>query len=287
MQNIPLILKPGKVKSSILLVISIGFVVLGISLLDRNMLIAILNIVFFGLCFIVFLLNLIPGSSYLKIDEKGIEMKNLFRTTFIPWQAVSSFETKWVAFNKLVIFNLNKNLAGEKLKRRIARMHQLMLRLVEYPKMSVAAINGLALGGGLEIAMACTFRVAAPQARLGLPEITHALMPAYGGTQLLPRLVGVGRALELALSGEMIDAQRAKEIGLLNAVADDPLAAAIALAARCSRHGQVAQREIRRAMLGGICLPLADGLALEAQGALRVAESEEARAGVAAFTKSR
>ena len=172
-------------------------------------------------------------------------------------------------------------------QRRIARMHQLMLRLVEYPKMSVAAINGLALGGGLEIAMACTFRVAAPQARLGLPEITHALMPAYGGTQLLPRLVGVGRALELALSGEMIDAQRAKEIGLLNAVADDPLAAAIALAARCSRKGQVAQREIRRAMLGGICLPLADGLALEAQGALRVAESEEARAGVAAFTKSR
>jgi len=118
MQNIPLILKPGKVKSSILLFISIGFVALGISLLDRNMLIAILNIVFFGICFIVFLLNLVPGSSYLKIDEKGIEMKNLFRTTFIPWQAVSSFETKWVAFNKLVIFNLNKNLAGEKLKRR-------------------------------------------------------------------------------------------------------------------------------------------------------------------------
>lgn len=118
MQNLPLILKPGKVKSSILLVISIGFVVLGISLLDKNMLIAVLNIVFFSLCFIVFLLNLIPDSSYLRIDEKGIEMKNLFRTTFIPWQAVNSFKTKWVAFNKLVVFDLNKNLAGEKLKRR-------------------------------------------------------------------------------------------------------------------------------------------------------------------------
>lgn len=118
MQNLPIILKPGKVKSSILLVISIGFVALGISLLERNMLIAVLNIVFFGLCFIVFLLNLIPGSSYLKIDEKGIEMKNLFRTTFIPWQAVNSFGTKWVAFNKLVVFDLNKNLAGEKQKRR-------------------------------------------------------------------------------------------------------------------------------------------------------------------------
>lgn len=118
MQNVPLILKPGKVKSSILLVISIGFVALGISLLERNMLIAILNIVFFGLCFIVFLLNLIPGSSYLKIDEKGIEMKGLMRKTFIPWQAVNSFGTKWVAFNKLVVFDLNKNLAGGKLKRR-------------------------------------------------------------------------------------------------------------------------------------------------------------------------
>ncbi|SMP30876.1 PH domain-containing protein [Chryseobacterium profundimaris] len=118
MQNLPLILKPGKVKSSILLVISIGFVALGISLLESNMLIAIVNIVFFGLCFIVFLLNLIPGSSYLKIDEKGIEMKNLFRTTFIPWQAVDSFNAKWIAFNKLVVFDLNKTLAGEKLKRR-------------------------------------------------------------------------------------------------------------------------------------------------------------------------
>lgn len=118
MQKLPHILKPGKVKSSILLVISIGFVALGISLLDTNMLIAILNIVFFGICFIVFLLNLIPSSSYLKIDEKGIEMKNLFRITFIPWQAVNSFGTKWVAFNKLVIFDLNKSLAGEKLKRR-------------------------------------------------------------------------------------------------------------------------------------------------------------------------
>ncbi|WP_312900679.1 STM3941 family protein [Chryseobacterium taichungense] len=118
MQNLPLILKPGKVKSSILLMISIGFVILGISLLDKNKLIAILNIVFFGMCFVVFLLNLIPGSSYLKIDEKGIEMKNLFRVTFIPWQTVNTFETKWIAFNKLVVFDLNKALVGNKTKLR-------------------------------------------------------------------------------------------------------------------------------------------------------------------------
>ncbi|WP_449388454.1 STM3941 family protein [Chryseobacterium lineare] len=118
MQNLPLILKPGKVKSIVLLIISIGFVILGISLLDKSKLIAILNIVFFGMCFMVFLLNLIPGSSYIKIDEKGIEMKNLFRITFIPWQAVNTFKTKWVVFNKLVVFDLNKTLVGNNMKLR-------------------------------------------------------------------------------------------------------------------------------------------------------------------------
>jgi len=100
------------------MVISIGFVILGISLLDKNLLIAILNIVFFGLCFVVFLINFIPGSSYLKIDENGIEMKNLFRITFIPWEAVSTFKTKWIVFNKLVVFDLNKTLVGHKMKLR-------------------------------------------------------------------------------------------------------------------------------------------------------------------------
>lgn len=118
MQNLPLILKPGKIKSILLMIISLTFIILGISLLDKNKLIAILNIVFFGMCFVVFLLNLIPGSSYLKIDEKGIEMKNLFRITFIPWEAVNTFKTKWIVFNKLLVFDLNKTLIGNKMKLR-------------------------------------------------------------------------------------------------------------------------------------------------------------------------
>lgn len=166
---------------------------------------------------------------------------------------------------------------------RIRRMHALMLRIDQYPKITVAAFNGLALGGGLEIGMACTFRVAAPDVRMGLPEITHALMPAYGGTQLLPRLVGFGRAMQMALSGEMIDAARAEAIGLINAVEDDPLTAAVALAERTARTGRVACAEIRRAMIGGWGRPLAEGLALEAECAMRVARSDEALAGVAAF----
>jgi len=166
---------------------------------------------------------------------------------------------------------------------RVRHMHAMVLRLVEHPKPSVAAINGLALGGGLEIAMACTLRVASPEARFGLPEVTHALMPSYGGTQLLPRLIGLGRALELALTGEMIEAGRAREIGLVNAVADDCLAAAQALADRCSAGGPIAQREIRRAMWNGIGLPLEQGLACEAASVPAVAGSAEALAGLAAF----
>ena len=110
MQNLPLILKPGKIKNILLLLVSIGFVSLGISLLEKKMWIAILNIVFFGFCLIIFLTNMIPGSSYLKIDERGVEMKNLFRITFIPWKAVNGFTTKSIFLKKMVTFNIDENL---------------------------------------------------------------------------------------------------------------------------------------------------------------------------------
>lgn len=110
MQNLPLILKPSKVKNIFLIIISLGFVILGISLLEKKLWIGVLNIFFFGICLIIFLINMIPNSSYLKIDESGIEMKNLFRITFIPWKAVSSFKTKSIFLKKIVTFNIDKNL---------------------------------------------------------------------------------------------------------------------------------------------------------------------------------
>lgn len=174
---------------------------------------------------------------------------------------------------------------SESAEERIARMHRLMLRIVEFPKITVAAFNGLALGGGLEIGLACVMRVAATEARMGLPEVTHSLMPTYGGTQLLPRVVGLGQALQMALTGEMIDAARAEAIGLVSVVAPDALEAAITLADRASRGGRLAQLEIRKAMIGGINLPLAEGLALEAACGSRIAASDEAKAAVNAFTK--
>lgn len=108
MQNLPLTLRPGKLKNIILILISIGFIGMGITLIERNLWIAILTIFLFGISLIVFSINLIPNTSYLKIDERGLEMKSLFRTTFIPWQVVSGFTTKQIFVNKLVMFDIDE-----------------------------------------------------------------------------------------------------------------------------------------------------------------------------------
>ncbi len=109
MQQLPLTLRPGKFKNIILILISISFICMGISLIDRNLWIAIITIFLFGISLIVFSINLIPNTSYLKIDERGLEMKTLFRTTFIPWQVVSGFTTKQIFLNKLVMFDIDEN----------------------------------------------------------------------------------------------------------------------------------------------------------------------------------
>ncbi|WEK69393.1 MAG: hypothetical protein P0Y62_16355 [Candidatus Chryseobacterium colombiense] len=108
MQNLPLTLRPGKLKNIILILISIGFICMGITLIERNLWIAILTIFLFGISLIVFSINLIPNTSYLKIDERGLEMKSLFRTTFIPWQVINGFTTKQIFVNKLVMFDIDE-----------------------------------------------------------------------------------------------------------------------------------------------------------------------------------
>jgi enoyl-CoA hydratase/carnithine racemase len=165
----------------------------------------------------------------------------------------------------------------------IKRMHALILRLIDYPMPSIAAINGLAYGGGLELSLGCTFRTAAPGAKFGLPEIKLGLIPAYGGTQLLPRLIGPARALELMLTGESIAAEEALRIGLVNTVAEDPIAAAISLADRLVGSAGIAQRMIRRAVQHGVTLELPAALEMERAMAAEVAISAEAREGVARF----
>lgn len=98
--------------------------------------------------------------------------------------------------------------------------HELMNKIANLSKPSVAAINGFALGGGLELALACHFRVASNTAKLGLPEVSLGLIPGYGGTQRLPALIGMGRALEMILTGEMVHAQKAHDWGLVNSLTE-------------------------------------------------------------------
>jgi len=153
----------------------------------------------------------------------------------------------------------------------------------------IGAINGFALGGGCELAMACTLRIAAESARFGQPEINLGLTPGYAGTQRLPRLVGRGRALELLLTGEMIGAQRAYEIGLVNRVvpAASLRAEAVTLAAALAAKAPVATRYILEAVQHGAEMPLADAQHLEATLFGLMASTDDAREGTRAFLDKR
>jgi len=153
----------------------------------------------------------------------------------------------------------------------------------------IAAINGFALGGGCELAMACTIRLAADTAKLGQPEINLGLIPGYGGTQRLARIVGKGRALELLLSGDQITAQEAHRIGLVNRVfpAGELLAGARALAASLAARAPVAIHYILEAVGKGLEMPLAQAQGFEATLFGLVSSTEDMREGTKAFLEKR
>ena len=108
MENLPLTLKPSKLTQIVLFLICLGFVFLGFNIMSKNLGIAILNIILFGIGTIVFTINLFPKSSYLKITDKGIEMRTMFRSTFIPWYVINGFSTKRIMFNKMVMIDFNE-----------------------------------------------------------------------------------------------------------------------------------------------------------------------------------
>jgi len=169
----------------------------------------------------------------------------------------------------------------------LAQGQTLFTTLERAPVPVIAALNGVALGGGLELALACHLRVAAPQARLGQPEINLGLIPAWGGTQRLPRLIGQARALELILTGDAVTAEQALAIGLVNAVSGDAVEAAQALARKIASKGAAAAAAALRAVRAGGALSLADGLALEVSEAERLFETADLREGVRAFIEKR
>ena len=156
-------------------------------------------------------------------------------------------------------------------------------------KPSIAAINGFALGGGLELALCCTLRIASSNARLGLPEVKLGIIPGYGGTQRLPRLVGRARALEMMLTGDPIDAVEAHRIGLVNHVVEqgDLIAFSKKLMLRILANGPVAVRLAMQSVDIGQNCGLEEGLRHEATAFGLAAASEDRSEGTRAFLEKR
>jgi len=163
-----------------------------------------------------------------------------------------------------------------------------MSKIERLPMPSVAIINGYAFGGGLELALACTFRLVTPNAKLGLPEIKLGLIPGYGGTQRLPRVVGEARALEMILTAKTLDAQTALAWGLASrVVAGDPLAAGIAFAREFSCYSLPALGFAREAVQRALDTPVHEGLRIEADISTLAFQTEDAAEGMAAFMAKR
>ncbi|MDE0527076.1 MAG: enoyl-CoA hydratase-related protein [Truepera sp.] len=162
-----------------------------------------------------------------------------------------------------------------------------MNSLAALPLPTVAAIEGYALGGGLELALACDLRVASPGTRLGLPEVGLGLIPGYGGTQRLPRLIGLGRALDLILTGRHVLAEEALALGLISQVSDRPLEAALDLAAVAARNAPIALGLAKEAVVRGIDVTLSQGLEIEADLFGLAMTTEDSKEGTRAFLEKR
>jgi enoyl-CoA hydratase/carnithine racemase len=174
--------------------------------------------------------------------------------------------------------------------RGMMRKGQALFNKVECcPKPVIAAVNAVALGGGLELAMACHIRIMADRARVGQVESNLGLIPGWGGTQRLPRLVGQGKALELILTGDMINAQEAFRLGLANRVvpAGPVLHEAIGLAKKLAGKSALTNQATLDAVIMGTRLPLAEGLELEGQQIGRLLASNDTHEGIAAFLEKR
>lgn len=174
-------------------------------------------------------------------------------------------------------------------QRRGAELGQAVFaKLDTLPVASVALVNGYAFGGGAELALACTFRLAAPNAVFGLPEIKLGLIPGYGGTQRLPRLIGEARALEIIMTGRNVKADEALQIGLVNAIEEgDLLEAGLAFASRFTRFSLPVLEFARRAVQRAGDVPLAEGLRIEADLSTLAYRTNDAEEGMAAFEEKR
>lgn len=167
--------------------------------------------------------------------------------------------------------------------------HCILAKLQQLPIAVIAAVNGFALGGGSEIALACDFIYASENARFGLPEITLGLIPGFGGTQRLPRLIGANLAKELIFTGRMVSAEEARDFGLVNKVlpADELMEAVVKTAKGIAAKGRVSLRAAKQAVNRGLEVDLASGCAIEIDAFSICMTSPDAKEGTSAFLEKR
>jgi enoyl-CoA hydratase len=174
-------------------------------------------------------------------------------------------------------------------RERLALEERTSTRLAALPMPTIAAIEGNALGGGLELALACDLRVASSRAKLGLPEVRLAVIPGAGGTQRLPRVVGLARAKELILTGRVLDADEAARIGLVHEVvpAGEAVHRATEIGEEIAARGPIAVREAKRLLDAALDTPLEDGLRAELEASLRVFATDDLLEGSSSFFAKR
>ena len=184
-----------------------------------------------------------------------------------------------------------KELQGRSLsaqKRGAERGQAVFARLERLPMPSIAIINGYAFGGGLELALACTLRIATRNARMALPEVKLGLIPGYGGTQRLPRVIGEARALDMILTGRTVEAEEAHRIALVNRLVDgDPVEAGVAYARAFAGYSLPVLGFARDAVTRALATPLAEGLRIEADLSTLAFQTKDAVEGMAAFAEKR
>ena len=179
--------------------------------------------------------------------------------------------------------------AGNKRTEVIRKGQEIFFKIRNSSKVVIAAVNGYALGGGCELAMACDIRIASENAKLGFPETTLGLMPGYGGTQLLPRLIGIGRAKYMIFSGESLTATVAYQFGLVDKVCSlkTLMDEVNRLAKKIACNGPFAVKACKRAVHKGLEFPLEEALQIEMEEYDQVARSRDAEEGITSFIEKR
>ncbi|GAB6147404.1 enoyl-CoA hydratase/isomerase family protein [Desulfocicer niacini] len=171
----------------------------------------------------------------------------------------------------------------------VSHVKLVMAMLRRCSKPVIAAINGLAAGGGLELAMACDIRIAQQGIRMGLPEVTLGVLPGAGGTQMLPRLVGVGKAFEMMLTGELVSVDQALAMGLIDVIAYEKSAVeqALELAEKMAQNAPLAMAGIKASVYATLSTSLEEGMAKETREFAKLCASEDKNIGIKAFKDRR